>query len=43
MYYFSFIGTVNPLSLIPQGSPISALFANVYAIDFDKKMNSYVK
>ena len=27
---------------IPQGSSISAVYANVYMIDFDKKINDYV-
>lgn len=27
---------------IPQGSPLSGLFANIYMIDFDKKMVEYV-
>lgn len=27
---------------IPQGSSISAVFANIYMIDFDKKINDYV-
>lgn len=28
---------------IPQGSPISAVFANVYAINIDKQLNDYTK
>lgn len=27
---------------IPQGSPLSGVFANIYAIDFDKNINAYV-
>lgn len=28
---------------IPQGSPLSGVFANIYMIDFDKSINDYVK
>ena len=28
---------------IPQGSPLSGVFANIYMIDFDSRINSYVK